>query len=98
MRQFVEIDDTDAWVSTAMSYLDSYDTETDRPIFALKNAAVPIGYAMLNNRHRFNKEGFAIAEFCVDTQHQSNGLGRELAEFVFGQFHGHWTNRLYLAM
>ena len=45
MRQFVEIDDTDAWVSTAMSYLDSYATETDRHIFALKNAGVPIGFA-----------------------------------------------------
>ena len=90
MRQFFEIDDTDAWVSTAMSYLDSYATETDRHIFALKNAGVPIGFAMLNNYLRFNKEGFAIAEFYIDTQHQANGLGRELAEYVFDQFPGHW--------
>ncbi len=90
MRQFVEIDDTDAWVSTAMSYLDSYATETDRHIFALKNASVPIGFAMLNNHLQFNKKGISIAEFSIDTQYQATGLGRELAEFVFGQFPGHW--------
>ena len=90
MRQFFEINDTDAWISTAMNYLDSYATGTDRHIFALNNASVPIGFAMLNNHLRFNKEGFAIAEFYIDTQHQANGHGRELAEFVFCQFPGHW--------
>ena len=55
MRQFIEIDNTDAWISTAMNYLDSYATETDRHIFALKHETVPIGFAMLNNHLRFNK-------------------------------------------
>lgn len=90
MSQFFEIEDYETWVGTAMSYLDSYGTESDRHIFVIKNSDVLIGFAMVNNHLRFNEDGFSVAEFFVEKQHQAKNHGRELAEFVFNQFPGQW--------
>lgn len=90
MSQFFEIEDHKAWYSAAMDYLDSYSNDSDRHLFALKYSSVPIGFAMVNGHLRFNKDGFAIAEFYIDKQHQSKGCGRELAVNVFSQFPGQW--------
>jgi predicted acetyltransferase len=82
--------DYEAWVGVAMDYLNSYATESDRHIFALKHSGVPIGFALVNKHLHFNSDGIAIAEFYIDKQHQAKGCGRELAECVFSHFPGQW--------
>ena len=56
----------------------------------LKESEIIIGFALVNKHLRFNHDGFAIAEFYIQKDHERNGCGRRLAEYVFAQFPGNW--------
>ena len=90
MSQFYEINDQDSWCEGALKYLQRYSIEDDRHIYIMKEAGSIIGFALVNKDLRFNNDGFAVAEFYIQKDHERKGYGRKLAEHVFAQFSGNW--------
>ena len=90
MSRFFEIDDFDSWCEGALKKLRRYSMAEDRHIYILKESESIIGFALVNKHLRFNTDGFAIAEFYIQKNHQRKGYGRKLAEHVFAQFPGNW--------
>ena len=90
MSQFFEIDDYDSWCEGAIKHLQPYSIEDDRHIYILQKSESIIGFALVNKHLRFNNDGFAVAEFYIQKDHQRKGYGRKLAEHVFAQLPGNW--------
>jgi predicted acetyltransferase len=90
MSQFFEIDDYDSWCEGALKTLQLYSIEDDRHIYIIKESESIIGFAFVNKHLRFNHDGFAVAEFYIQKDHERKGYGRKLAEHVFAQFPGNW--------
>jgi predicted acetyltransferase len=90
MSQFFDINDHDSWCEGALKNLQQYSVEHDRHIFILIESESIIGFALINKHFRFNHDGFAIAEFYIQKEHERKGYGRKLAEHVFSQFCGNW--------
>ncbi|MFH2092455.1 MAG: GNAT family N-acetyltransferase [Pseudomonadota bacterium] len=90
MNAFFDIHDFDKWSATALNNLKSYIRNTDRNIYAIKEAGHLIGFIFINKHLRFNSDGFAVAEFFIQNNHTKKGYGRYLAEFAFNRFPGHW--------
>ena len=90
MSQFFEIDDYDSWCDGALKKLQLYSIEDDRHIFILKESESIIGFALVNKHLRFNNDGFAVAEFYIQKDHERKGYGRKLAEHIFAHFSGNW--------
>ena len=49
-----------------------------------------IGFALVNKHLEFQKDGFAVAEFYVKKDHERNGYGREMANYLFSEYLGNW--------
>lgn len=90
MSQFYEIDDVDSWCKGALKNLQRYSMADDRYIYILKEFDSVIGFALVNQHLRFNTDGFAVAEFYIQKNHERKGYGRKLAGHVFAQFTGVW--------
>lgn len=90
MRQFFKIYNFDSWYKSALKNLQRYTMVDDRYIYILKQSESIIGFALVNKHFRFNTDGFAIAEFYIQKDHERKGYGRKLAEHVFSQFSGNW--------
>ncbi len=90
ISQFFEINDYDSWCESALRNLQRYFIEDDRHIYVLKELEIIIGFSLVNKHLRFNNDGFAVAEFFIQKDHERKGYGRKLAEHVFAQFHGNW--------
>ncbi|MBX2839772.1 MAG: GNAT family N-acetyltransferase, partial [Gammaproteobacteria bacterium] len=90
MSQHIVIEDKEAWYASAMRYLDSYSSDSDRHLFAVDESNVAIGFAMVNRELKYNRDGSAIADFYIQPKHQRRGFGCTLAESVFSHFPGRW--------
>jgi len=90
MSQFYEIDDLDSWCNGALKNLQRYSMTDDRYIYILKESDSIVGFALVNRHLRFNTDGFAVAEFYIQKDHERKGYGRKLAEYLFAQFAGIW--------
>ncbi len=90
MSQFFEIDDYDSWCEGALKNLQRYSVEDDRHIYILMESGSIIGFALINKHLRFNTDGFAVAEFYIQKDHERKGYGSMLAEHIFAQFPGYW--------
>jgi predicted acetyltransferase len=90
MSQFFEINDHNSWYESALKNLQRYSAEDDRHVYILKESESIIGFALVNKHLRFNNDGFAVAEFYIQKEHERKGYGRKLAEHVFEQFSGNW--------
>ena len=90
MSKFFVIADYDSWCEGALKNLQLYSIKDDRHIYSIKESESIIGFAFVNKHLRFNNDGFAVAEFYIQKDHQRKGYGRRLAEHVFAQFPGHW--------
>ncbi len=90
MSRFYKIYNLHSWCEGALKKLQRYSMADDRPIYILKKSDSIIGFALINKHLRFNHDGFAIAEFYIQKDHERNGCGRRLAEYVFAQFLGNW--------
>lgn len=90
MSQFFAIKNYDPWCEAALKYLQRYSIESDRHIYVIKESDSIIGFAFVNKHLRFNHNGYAIAEFYIQKDHERRGYGRMLAEYVFAQFSGNW--------
>ncbi len=90
MSQFFAIADYDSWREGALKHLQLYPIKNDRHIYIIKESESIIGFAFVNKHLRFNNDGFAVAEFYIQKNHERKGYGRRLAEHVFAQFPGNW--------
>ena len=90
MSQFFKIFDHTSWCEGAFKNLQRYRAEDDCHIYVLMESESIIGFALVNKHLRFNNDGFAIAEFYIQKDHERQGYGRQLAEHVFAQFYGNW--------
>ena len=90
ISQFYEIEHHNAWCNGALKNLQKYSVEPDHHMYALIKSESIIGFAMVNKHFRFNTDGFAIAEFYIQKEHEKKGYGRTLAEHVFEQHKGPW--------
>lgn len=90
MSRFFEIHDFDSWCNGALKNLRRYLTAEDRYIYILKKSDAVIGFALVNKHFRFNTDGFAMAEFYIQKEHEKKGHGRKLAEHVFTRLPGNW--------
>jgi predicted acetyltransferase len=90
MSQFFEINDYDSWCEGALKKLQTYPIEEDRHIYILKESESIVGFGLVNKHLRFNNDGFAVAEFYIQKDHERKGNGRKLAEHIFSQFSGDW--------
>lgn len=90
MSQFYEIEDYEQWLAKGLGYANSYSTEENRFVYALKEDQHFIGFALINKHLRFNTSGHSIAEFYIDNAHQKSGNGRKLAQHVFDALPGLW--------
>ncbi|MFH1645005.1 MAG: GNAT family N-acetyltransferase [Candidatus Omnitrophota bacterium] len=90
ISQFFEINDHKAWCEGAFKTLQRYLIEDDWHIYILREADSIIGFALINNRLRFNDDGLAVADFYIQKEHNRKGYGRKLAEHIFTQFPGNW--------
>ena len=90
ISRFFEINDQESWRENALKNLQRYPAEDDWHFYVLKELDSIIGFAFVNKHLRFNNDGFAVAEFYVQKEHQRKGYGRKLAEHVFAQFPGNW--------
>lgn len=90
ISQFFAIADYDSWCEGALKYLPRYSIKNDWHIYVIKESESIIGFAFVNKHLRFNTDGFAVAEFYVQKNHERKGYGRRLAEYVFAQFPGNW--------
>lgn len=90
MRQFYTIYNFDAWCEGGLKNLQNYSMANDRLIYILKESESIIGFALVNQHLRFNRDGFAMAEFYIQKNHGRSGWGRRLAEHVFDQCSGSW--------
>ena len=90
MRQFFKIYNFDSWCKSALKNLQRYTMADDRYIYILKKPGSIIGFALVNKHFRFNTDGFAVAEFYIQKNHERKGYGRKLAEHIFAQSSGNW--------
>ncbi len=90
MSQHIVIENKEAWYASAMRYLDSYASDSDRHLFSIDESNLAIGFAMVNRELKNNRDGLAIADFYIEPKHQRRGFGRTLAESVFNHFPGRW--------
>ncbi|MCD4721722.1 MAG: GNAT family N-acetyltransferase [Desulfobacula sp.] len=90
MSQFFEIHDFDSWCKGALKNLQHYLIADDRYIYILKESESIIGFALVNKHFRYNNDGFAVAEFYIQKDHERKGHGHKLAEHIFAQFTGNW--------
>jgi len=90
MSRFFEIAHYDPWCEGALKNLQRYSMADDRYIYILKESEAIIGFALVNKHLRFNTDGFAVADFYIQKNHEKKGYGRKLAEYVFAQFAGNW--------
>ncbi|MCD4674497.1 MAG: GNAT family N-acetyltransferase [Desulfobacula sp.] len=90
MSRFFKIYDFNSWCKGALKNLQLYSIADDRHIYILKESESIIGFALVNKHFRFNTDGFAVAEFYIQKNHERKGYGRKLAEHVFAQFTGNW--------
>ena len=90
MCRFYTISDYDAWCEGALKNLWRFSHENDRYIYVIEKSGVVVGFTVVNNHVRFNRDGLAIAEFYIQKDHEKKGYGRMLAEFVFARFPGNW--------
>ncbi len=90
INQFFEINDHDSWCECALKNLQRYISENERHIYVLKELECIIGFALVNKHFRFNNDGYAVADFYIQKDHERQGYGRQLAEHVFAQFYGNW--------
>jgi predicted acetyltransferase len=90
ISQFFVIADYDSWCEGALKHLQLYTIKDDRHIYIIKESEDIIGFAFVNKHLRFNNDGFAVAEFYIQKDHERKGYGRRLAEHVFEQFPGNW--------
>lgn len=90
MSPYFVVNDHDSWCKGALKNLNKYSTDPDRFICIVKASGLIIGFSLVNKHLRFNKEGFAVAEFYIQKTYTRKGTGSRLAEFVFEQFPGKW--------
>lgn len=90
MSRFFDIHNHDLWCQGAIKNLERYSMADDRHIYVLKKLNIVIGFALVNKHLRFNSDGFAVAEFYIQKNHEKKGYGRRLAEHVFAEWPGKW--------
>jgi len=90
MSQFFKIVHYDSWCKSALKNLQLYLVSDDRQMFILKKSDIIIGFAMVNKHLRFNKNGYAVAEFYIQKAYERKGYGRKLAHHIFAEHPGNW--------
>ena len=91
MKQYVEIEDLQAWKKGASEYLSLYGSEPERSIYMLSISKFEqSGFALVNRSYRFNNTGSVMSQFYISPENQSQGLGRVLANHIFAEHPGEW--------
>lgn len=90
MSQFFKIYNYDSWCKGAFKNLQKYSMADDRYILVIKESGSIFGFALVNQHLRFNSSGLAVAEFYIKKNYAKTGHGRNLAEYIFHKFPGHW--------
>lgn len=90
MSHYFVVNDHDSWCNGALKNLNKYSTDPDRFIYVVKASGLIIGFSLVNKHLRFNKDGFAVAEFYIQKAYARKRAGSRLAEYVFEQFPGNW--------
>ncbi len=90
MSQHYDIHNLDGWLKAALKNFKKKENSSENPMFIIQKSHKIIGFAMVSTHLRFNDKGRAIAEFHIQKDHEGNGHGRALAEYVFDRFSGQW--------
>ncbi|MBU1171180.1 MAG: GNAT family N-acetyltransferase [Proteobacteria bacterium] len=90
MSQFYSIHDYDSWCEGALKHLNRYFMDDDHAVYVVREKDEIIGFSLINKHLRFNKHGYAVAEFYIQKDHERKGYGRMLAEYVFDTYPGPW--------
>lgn len=90
MSHYFVVNDHDSWCKGALKNLNKYSMDPDRHIYIVRESGFIIGFAFVNKHLRFNRDGFAVAEFYIQKAHVRKRTGSRLAEYVFEQFPGNW--------
>jgi predicted acetyltransferase len=71
-------------------HLSKYWEEKDRHPYLIKQANLPIGFALIHNL-TINKEAdWTMAEFFILAPYRKKGVGRHVIKSIFKQFPGFW--------
>lgn len=90
MSPFFVVDDHDSWCEGALKNLKRYSAGSGRYIYIVKDFDSIIGFSFITDHLRFNDDGFAVADFYIQKDHEGKKSGQRLAEYVFEQFPGNW--------
>ena len=90
MSQFFDIKNYDDWLENQIKYINMYDTEKNRFVYAMYESNKMIGFSFVNDYLKLNAKGLAIAEFYIEPEKQHKGYGAKLAAHIFNEFPGDW--------
>jgi predicted acetyltransferase len=90
MCPFYTVHNFDAWCEGGVKRLQASSMTKNQQIYVLKKSEAIVGFAQVNQHLRFNRDGWAMAEFYIQKKYGQSGQGRRLAEYVFDRYPGPW--------
>ncbi|PHM10769.1 GNAT family N-acetyltransferase [Nostoc sp. 'Peltigera malacea cyanobiont' DB3992] len=91
----IEAKDVDACGLFGYRYLDYYWTEPERHPFMIKVDEKLAGFVLVN-QHTYlyqDSNAMSIAEFFILKKYRNQGIGKQVATYIFNQFPGTWEVR-----
>lgn len=75
-------------------YLEQYWQEENRHPFLVKIEDKYVGFVLVNNKHYSPQADYSVAEFFVMKKYRCQGIGKDMAFYIFEQFQGTWEVRV----